>query len=137
MEALEKGKKYMFNAKKAKKNKVALYGEKGAKVEFFNWNAGQRLMKTGQMTPQPVHVMWTETDPFEAEYEDGMGIIRKSMFQQVRVCRPFNGFEITEMIFSYPGPLIFITEAMPAEGQKVFEDKFIDDSLVEIMNDLW
>ena len=62
--SFELGKKYMFNAKKARKNQIpSLYGG-DTKVPFYNWKDG-KLQKTGLLTPEAVHVMWVEEDLFD------------------------------------------------------------------------
>lgn len=133
---LEIGKRYMFNAKKALKNKVPnLYGE-DTQFQYYNQKDGVWQL-TGLMKPSASVVLWSEADPFEIEHTDAFNVKRKAIVQLVRVCRPFNGFEVTEIVVSSPGPLTFITEAMPESGQKLFEEKFFKDVVTEIINDLW
>lgn len=131
---LEIGKRYMFNAKKAIKNKVPdLYS---SDIMYYKEIDGVYSL-VGKMKMHPSFVLWTEQEIFEATVKDAFGDLRQVTLQKVKICRPWSKWEVAEEVFAYPGPLVFVTEAMDPQSQKFFEDKFINTVVHEQIMDLW
>ena len=133
---IEIGKKYMFDANTAKKNNVPnLYS--GTQVSYLTQDYLGYWSLIGQLNPNPSLVLWTTQETFKVTYKDAFGRSLDTLAQTIRICRPYEKFEVTEMTFCYPGPLVFITKAMKKEGQELFESKYDTTTLIEIMNDLF
>lgn len=125
---LEIGKKYMFNFKK----------HKGAleTTELSIYKTINDTIKSSWFHPEMHHVLWVENPSHVADCVTN-GKSDRVHLQAIRICRPFEGFEITEILFNPEKDFAQYLISMPIQGQEYFEKQFVTTSVTEIMADLW